>query len=86
MLEHFFLTYVSITSVYFEHTFEHIRKAWDPQQPVETLFKQIQDCAEFSKAGRVTIFHAQQINVGYDKIFATYNFMSACRMWNEKEP
>jgi hypothetical protein len=23
--------------------FEHMRRAWDPQQPVESLFKQIQD-------------------------------------------
>jgi hypothetical protein len=44
---------------------------------VETLFKQIQDCADFSEAGGVTIGHAQQIKVGYAKIFATDNFMSA---------
>jgi hypothetical protein len=24
-----------------------MRKAWGPQQPVETVFKQIQDCADF---------------------------------------
>jgi hypothetical protein len=41
-----------------------MRRAWDPQQPVETLFKQIQDCAEYSEAGGVLIGHPQQINVG----------------------
>jgi hypothetical protein len=86
MLEHLFLTYGSITAVDLEHNFEHTRKAWYPQQPVETLFKQIQDCADFSEAEWVTIGHALQINVGYAKIFATCNFMSACHRWNEKEP
>jgi hypothetical protein len=62
-----------------------MRKAWDPQQPVETLFKQIQYCADFYEAGGVVIGHAQKIKVGYAKIFATCNFMSACRRWNEKE-
>jgi hypothetical protein len=41
-----------------------MRKACDLQQPVETLFKQIKDCADFSDAVGVTIGHAQQINVG----------------------
>jgi hypothetical protein len=36
-----------------EVNFEHMRRAWDPQQPVETLFKQIQDCADYSEAGGV---------------------------------
>jgi hypothetical protein len=61
-----------------------MRRAWHPQQPVESLFKQIQDCADYSEAGGVLIGHPQQINVGYAKIFATGHFMSACRRWNEK--
>jgi hypothetical protein len=48
------------------------------------LFKQIQDCTDYSEAGGVLIGHPQQINVGYAKIFATGHFMSACRRWNEK--
>jgi hypothetical protein len=48
------------------------------------LFKQIQDCADYSEAGGVLIGHPQQINIGYAKIFATGHFMSACRRWNEK--
>jgi hypothetical protein len=50
MLDHFFLYYCSITSVDIEQNFENMRKAWDPQQPVETLFKQIQDCVDFAEA------------------------------------
>jgi hypothetical protein len=85
MLDHLFETYGNITAVYLEINFEHMRRAWDPQQPVETLFKQIQDCADYSEAGGVLIGHPQQINVGYAKIFATGHFMNACRRWNEKQ-
>jgi hypothetical protein len=84
MSDHLFETYGNITAVDLEINFEHMRRAWDPQQPVETLFKQIQDCADYSEAGGVLIGHPQQINVGYAKIFATGHFMSACRRWNEK--
>jgi hypothetical protein len=72
ILDHLFETYGNITAVDLEINFEHMRRAWDPQQPVETLFKQIQDCADYSEAG------------GTPKIFATGHFMSACRRWNEK--
>jgi hypothetical protein len=84
MLEHLFETYGNITAVDLEINFEHMRRAWDPQQPVETLFKHIQDCADYSEAGGVPIGPSQQINVGYAKIFGTGYFMSACRRWNEK--
>jgi hypothetical protein len=84
MLEHLFETYGNITAFDLEINFENMRRAWDPQQPVKTLFKQIQDCADYSEAGGVLVGHPQHINVGYAKIFATGHFMSACRRWNEK--
>jgi hypothetical protein len=61
-----------------------MRRDWDPQQPVESLFKQIQDCANYSEAGGFLAGHPQQINVDYAKIFATVHFMSACRRWNKR--
>jgi hypothetical protein len=39
MIDHLFLSDDSITAVDLEHNFENMRNAWDPQQPVETLFK-----------------------------------------------
>jgi hypothetical protein len=84
MLDSLFDTYGNITAVDLEINFEHMRRAWDPKQPVESLFKLIQDCADYSEAGGVLIGHPQHINVGYAKIFATGHFMSACRRWNKK--
>jgi hypothetical protein len=84
MLDNIFGTYGNITAVDLEINFEHMRRAWDPQQPVESFIKQIQDCADYSEAGGVLIVHPQQINVGYANIFATGHFMSACRRWDEK--
>jgi hypothetical protein len=84
MLDHLFETYDNITAVDLEINFEHMRRAWDPQQPAETRFKQIQECTDYSEAGGVPIGPSQQINVGYAKIYATGHFMSAWRHWNEK--
>jgi hypothetical protein len=79
MLDHLFMAYINITAVYLGKNFEQMRRAWDPQQPVESLFKQIPDCADYSEAGCVLIGRPQQINVGYAKIFETGHFVSTCR-------
>jgi hypothetical protein len=84
ILDHLFMAYGNIMAVDLENNFEQMRRAWDPQQPVESLFKQIQDCADYSEAEGVFIGHPQQVNVGFAKIFATGHLMSACRRWNEK--
>jgi hypothetical protein len=39
MLDYLFETYRNITAVDLEINFEHMRRAWDPHQPVESLFK-----------------------------------------------
>jgi hypothetical protein len=46
MLDQLFLSYGSITAVDLEHN-------WYPQQPMESFFKQIQDCIDYSEAGGV---------------------------------
>jgi hypothetical protein len=74
MLDHLFETYGNITTVDLEVNFEHMRRASEPQHPVETLFKQIQDCADYYEAGGFLIGYPQQLNVGYAKIFATGPF------------
>jgi hypothetical protein len=84
MLDHLFSTYSNITAVDLEINFEHMRRAWDPQQPVESFFEQIQDCTYYYEAGGILIGHPHQINVVYAKIFTAGHFMSACRLWNEK--
>jgi hypothetical protein len=68
MLDHLFLSYGRITAVDIEQNFENMRKAWDPQQPVETLFKQIQYCVDFSEAGGVALGAAQKLSSAYSKL------------------
>jgi hypothetical protein len=55
------------------------------QQPIETLFKQIQHSVDFYEVGGVTSGAAYHIRVAYTNVFATGILMSACRRWNEKE-
>jgi hypothetical protein len=67
MLDHIFETYGNITTVDLEINFEHMRRAWDPQQPVESLFKKIQDCADFSEAGGSSLGTRNKSTLGTQK-------------------
>jgi hypothetical protein len=60
MLDHLFTTYGNITAVDLENNLEHMRRAWDPQQPVESLFKQIQDCADYSESGGASLLETHR--------------------------
>jgi hypothetical protein len=71
MPEHLFMSYGSIPAVDLEHNFKNMRKAWEPQQPVETLFKQIQDFLDYAEAGVITISEAQKLTTAYTKLFST---------------
>jgi hypothetical protein len=84
MLDHIFLSYGRITAVDIAQNFENMRKAWDQQKPVETLFKQIQDCVDFAEAGGVAIGEAQKLSSAYSKICKSGKFNIACRRWYEK--
>jgi hypothetical protein len=84
ILDHLFETYGNITTVDLEINFEHMRWDWDQQQPVESLFKKIQDCADYSEAGGVLNGNPNRSTSDTQKIFATGHFMSACLRWNEK--
>jgi hypothetical protein len=59
MMDHLFMAYGNISAVDLENNFEQMRRAWDPQKPVESLFKQIQNCADYYEAGVVLIGHPQ---------------------------
>jgi hypothetical protein len=61
MLEHPFLSCGSITAVDLEQNWENMRNAWDPQQSVETLFKQIQDSVDYAEAGGITTSETQKL-------------------------
>jgi hypothetical protein len=61
MINHLFISYGSITAVDLDHNWENMRKAWDPHQPVKLLFKQIQDCVDYTEAGGITINRSLQL-------------------------
>jgi hypothetical protein len=64
--------------------YECLNAPYDPNQPIETLFQQIQDARAFAVAGEQPYGAAMIVNVAYTLVFNTGLFPDACRVWQSR--
>jgi hypothetical protein len=64
--------------------YERLNAPYDPNQPIETLFQQIQDARAFAVAGGQPYGAAMIVNVAYTLVFNTGLFPDACRAWQSR--
>jgi hypothetical protein len=64
--------------------YERLNTPYDPNQPIETLFQQIQDARAFTVAGGQPYGEAMIINVAYTLVFNTGLYPDACRAWQSR--
>jgi hypothetical protein len=64
--------------------YERLNMPYDPNQPIETLFQQIQDAWAFAVAGDQPYGAVMIVNVAYTLIFNTGLFPDACRAWKSR--
>jgi hypothetical protein len=66
------------------HNYERLNTPYDPNQPIKTLFQQIQDARAFAVAGGQPYGAAMIFNVAYTLVFNTGLFPDACRAWKSR--
>jgi hypothetical protein len=64
--------------------YERLNTPYDPNQPIEMLFQQIQDARAFAVAGGQPYYNAMIVNVAHTLIFNTGVFPDACRAWKSR--
>jgi hypothetical protein len=64
--------------------YERLNTPYDPNQPIETLFQQIQDARAFAVAGGQPYAAAMIVNVAYTLVFNTGLFPDSCRAWQSR--
>jgi hypothetical protein len=83
-LTHLLTYYAMIVSTELTQNYERLNTPYDPNQPIETLFQQIQDARAFAVAGGQPYDAAMIVNVAYTLIFNTGLFPDACRAWQSR--
>jgi hypothetical protein len=64
--------------------YKRLNTPYDPNQPIEMLFQQIQDARAFAVAGGKPYGAATIVNVAYTLVFNTGLFPDACRAWQSR--
>jgi hypothetical protein len=84
LLTHLLTYYAMITPNELTQNYELLNAPYDPNQPIETRFQQIQDAWSFVVAGGQPYGAAMIVNVAYILVFNTGLFPDACRAWQSR--
>jgi hypothetical protein len=84
LLAHLLTFYAMIAPTELTQNYERLNTPYDPNQPIETLFQQIQDARAFAVAGGQPYGNAMIVNVAYTLVFNTGLFPDACQAWQSR--
>jgi hypothetical protein len=84
LLTHLLNFYAMIAPTELTQNYERLNTPCDPNQPIMTLFQQIQDARAFAVAGRQPYGADMIINVAYTLVFTTGLYPYACRAWQSR--
>jgi hypothetical protein len=84
LITHILTYYAMIAPTELTQKYERINAPCDPNQPIETLFQQVQDARAFVVAGGQPYGTALIVNTAYTLVFNTGLFPDACRAWQSR--
>jgi hypothetical protein len=84
LLTHLLTYYAMIAPTELTQNYERLNTPYDPNQPIETLFQQIQDARAAAVAGGQPYGAAMIVNVAYTLVFNTGLFPDAYRAWQSR--
>jgi hypothetical protein len=84
LLTHLLTHYAIIAPTELTQNYERLNTPYDPNQPIEMLFRKIQDARDFAVAGGHPYGAAMIVNVAYTLVFNTGLFPDTCRAWQSR--
>jgi hypothetical protein len=84
LLTHLLTYYAMIASTDLTQNYERLNAPYDPNQPIDMLFQQIQDARAFAVVGGKPYGAAMIVNVAYTLVFNTGWFPDAYRAWQSR--
>jgi hypothetical protein len=84
ILEHLYLTYGHISPADLADNDATMKSAYDPSQPIEVLFDQIEEALDLAAAANAAYTPQQIVAYAYNLVFQTGVFADACRDWRRR--
>ena len=83
MLTHLYTTYANITPAKLIKNNACLKTAYDVNQPIKRLFKQIEDAVEYTDTGHNLYTPLQVVTNAFWIVFQTGMFVQDCKDWNK---
>jgi hypothetical protein len=84
MLTNLFNNYAQIDNLAMDNIETNIRKQWDPNTPIESMYKQIQTNCDITEMANQPYSAAQKLSFAYTLVFKTGMYFEACNEWDAK--
>jgi hypothetical protein len=84
MLMNLFTNYAQIDNLAMDDVKTNIRKQWDPNTPIESMYKQIQTNCDIAEMANQLYSAAQKLSFAYTLVFKTGLYFDACKEWDAK--
>ena len=84
ILTHLYDNYARISQLELKENDHRMNEEWDPNQPIEVLYDQIEDAVEFASAGKAPYTTPQVVNNAYNLVSNTGLFEEECKKWRKK--
>ena len=84
MLKHLYKNYGRLSPADLQDNDTRMRTKYDPNQPIEILFDQVEDSISLAAAGQAPYTPAQIVSIAYNLVFNTGLFPEACREWRRR--
>jgi len=81
ILNHLYSSYGRIKATDLKTNTESMSTPWDPSNPIENLFKQIEDGQHYANCGHVPFSDQQLVNIGCNLVNDTGAMTKACKDW-----
>jgi hypothetical protein len=86
ILMHLKQTYGFINPTQLDENYNKMKASINFQDPIENLFKQIEDGVRYASAGIQPYMEAQYVNISFQLILNTGAIPDACRDWKRRTP
>ncbi len=83
LIEHLLRAYGNITPTDLAENDTRFKTAYDPSEPIETLYSQLEDAMDYANAGDNAYTANQIVSNAYTLVFNTGMFPEACRDWRK---
>jgi hypothetical protein len=81
LLTHLYTAYGRLTPADLQGNDTRLRQPYDPNQPIEALFDQIEEAVSLAAAAQAPYTATQIVSIAYTLVFTTRMFLEACHEW-----